>query len=263
MKFLLIGDGFIAPRHKDAIKEIGGEIAGIIDESRGENKWREEIQKTDAEYAVVLTPNDLHYQMAKFAAENGKIVLCEKPLAIKSSDAGILAKYKNVFTVLQLRYHPDILKIRAEAIKSDKNEVEMDISVFRDENYYKCWKGQKERSGGVLFNLGVHYFDLLIYLFGEPIKAKVESLDEKTGTGTIEGENYMCKFRISTGEEKGKQKRIFKINGRQFNFSSKENLSYENLYGFLYRDLIDGKGISVKEAQKSISLIEKLYGTQN
>lgn len=259
MKFLLIGNGFIAPRHKEAIKEIGGEIIGIVEEK---DDWRKEIKKTDADCVAVLTPNDLHYQMAKFAAENGKIVLCEKPLAIKSEDAEGLAKYENIFTVLQLRYHPDIEKIKSYIKNKKKNKIEMGISVFRDENYYKSWKGQKERSGGVLLNLGVHYFDLLIYLFGEPKTAVLKTLDEKTGTGIIEGENYICNFRISTAEEKGKQKRVFKINDRQYNFSSKENLSYENLYGFLYKDLLKKRGVCPKEALKSIRLIEKLYEKQ-
>lgn len=259
MKFLLIGDGFIAPRHKEAIKEIGGEIIGIVEER---DDWRKEIKKTDAECVVVLTPNDLHYQMAKFAAENKKIVLCEKPLTIISKDAEELAKYENIFTVLQLRHHPDVEKIKPYIKKKKEDKIEMDISVFRDEDYYKSWKGQKERSGGVLLNLGVHYFDLLIYLFGEPKTAVLKTLDEKTGTGIIKGENYICDFRISTAEEKGKQKRVFKINDRQYNFSSKENLSHENLYGFLYRDLIKKRGVFPEEALKSIKLVEKLYGKQ-
>ncbi len=258
MKFLLIGNGFIASRHKESIKEIGGEIIGIIEEG---SDWRYAVKNTGADCVVILTPNDLHFEMAKAAAEAGKIVLCEKPLAIKSEHAKELAKYPNIFTVLQLRRHPYIEKIKSEAIKPDKNEVEMDISVFRDENYYKIWKGQRERSGGVLFNLGIHYFDLLVYLFGEPKTAVLKTLDEKTGAGIIEGDNYICNFRISTGEKRENQRRVYKINGKNYNFSSQDNLSFENLHQFVYKDLLKNEGTTPKEALKSIKLIEDLYNS--
>lgn len=257
MKFLLIGNGFIAPRHIEAIKEIGGEITDIVDLSRGENAWQEAIKESNADCVVLLTPNDLHFKMAKLGAECGKMVLCEKTLTINSKDAEDLSKYPNIFTVLQLRYHPDIEIIKKGI--ADKNEIEMDISVYRDEDYYKIWKGQKERSGGVLFNLGIHYFDLLIHLFGEPKKVSLNSLDDKTGTGIIEGDNYTCKFRISTGEEKESQRRVFKINGNQYNFSSQDNLSFENLHKFVYRDLLEKKGVLPSEALKGIKLVEDLY----
>lgn len=257
MKFLFIGNGFISPKHKEAVEAIDGEIVSIVDLSQGENKWQEAIKESDADCVVVLTPNDLHYKITELALECGKKVICEKPLAINSKDAEALIGEPNVFPILQLRYHPDILKIKNEI--KDKNIIEMDISVYRDENYYKGWKGQKERSGGVLFNLGVHYFDLLIHLFVEPKKVKLLTLDDKTGTGIIEGDNYVCNFKVSTGEKRENQRRIFKINGKQYNFSSQDNLSYENLHKFVYEDMINGKRVAPSEALKSIKLIENLY----
>jgi len=262
MKFLLIGDGFIASKHKESIKKIGGEIVGIVDKNFGEDKWKEEILKTNADCVVILVPNDLHFSISKFALENNKIVLCEKPLVIKSKDIERLVKYRNIFTVLQLRHHPDVAKIKKELMNmpvGKKSEIEMDISVFRDENYYKSWKGQKERSGGVLFNLGVHYFDLLIHLFGLPKNVRLVSLDDKTGTGIIEGEKYTCNFKVSTDENRKSQRRVFKINGKQYNFCSKDNLSFENLHKFVYSDLLVGKGVMPSEALNAIKLIENLY----
>jgi len=258
VKFLLIGNGFIAPRHKEAIKKINGQIAGIIDIK---DEWKEAIKKTDANCVVILTPNDLHFEMSKYAAKSGKIVICEKPLAIKTKDAEELAHYKNIFTVLQLRYHLDVEKIKSEAILPYNNEIEIDISVYRDDNYFNGWKGKIERSGGVLFNLGVHYFDLLIYLFGEPEKAVLESLDDKTGKGYLEAKSYKCRFNISVGEKQENQKRVFRINGKQYNFSSQDNLSYENLHQFVYKDMLEGKGVLPEESLKSIKVIENLYKT--
>ena len=262
MKFSLIGTGFIMPRHAQSIIEVGGEIQDVVNDAYIETAWRDMVKNTDADCIVIMTPNDLHFDMAMAAAEKGKIVLCEKPLVIKSEEAKILATKPNVFNVLQLRYHPLVKKLRSEISKDKKYEVEMDISVYRDEKYYAGWKGKKERSGGVLFNLGVHYFDLLLYLFGGAKEIKTKAIGDKTGEGVIEGENYVCNWRISTDEERDSQRRVFKINGLDYNFSSQDNLSYENLHKFVYKDLLDKKGVTPADALNSIELIEGIYKNQ-
>ncbi|MFA5386124.1 MAG: Gfo/Idh/MocA family oxidoreductase [Candidatus Paceibacterota bacterium] len=258
MKFSIIGTGFIMPRHAEAIDSIGGKIIDVVNEYQGQDAWREMIKSTEADYIVILTPNDLHIPMAIEAAKAGKIVLCEKPLGINTKQIEGVIDQQNIFTVLQLRYHPLVNKLKEEL--KTTNEIEMDISVHRDEKYYKGWKGQSERSGGVLLNLGVHYFDLLLYLFGEAKEVKILRLDEKTGEGTIKGENYFCKFRVSTDAKRDEQRRVFKVNGENTNFSSKDNLSYENLHRMVYCDLIKGIGITPAEAIKSIRLVERLKG---
>jgi len=85
-------------------------------------------------------------------------------------------------------------------------------------------------------------------------------LDEKTGRGFIKGENYICNWQVSTDAKKENQKRVFEINGKDYNFSSKDNLSFENLHKFVYADLLKGAGITPEECLKSIELIENLYG---
>jgi UDP-2-acetamido-3-amino-2,3-dideoxy-glucuronate N-acetyltransferase len=270
-KFAIIGKGFIYNLHKEAIKKLGGEIVDIVDEDNGINSWKDMVKKTKADCIVILTPNHLHFEMAKFSAQQGKIVLCEKPLVINSEQAKILAKYPNIFTVCQLRYHPYVERIKREELSKDiKHNIRMNIYFKRDdENYLKGWKNQKERSGGFLFNLGIHYFDLLLHLFGPPQKIKVEKIYEKNGEnpeaeakGEIEGENYVCSWQMFINKkENGKilSKREFIIDGVSYNFSSKENLAQENLHFFVYKDLLKGKGITPKEALKSIELIEKIY----
>lgn len=255
MKFSIIGTGFIFPNHVQAIKSTGGEIVEAI--GKGSLlSWQEIIKNPETDCIVILAPNDLHFEMAKFSAQCGKIVLCEKPLTIKSEEARILMEYPNIFTVCQLRYHPSVEKIKSE-IKKDKNyQIEIDISVHRDESYWKSWKGMLEMSGGILFNLGIHYFDLLLYLFGEPAEILTQSLTDKAGTGLIKGENYLCNWRISAEEPTEGQRRLFKINGINYDFSSKENL-----HSYVYKDLLEGKGVAPKEALKSIELLEKLYAS--
>ena len=258
MRFSIIGTGFIFPSHVEAIRHVGGKIRDVVNTARGEDRWREMIKNTDAECIVILTPNDLHFPMAMAAAEAKKIVLCEKPLTTKSKEAEILATKPNIFTILQLHYHPLAKELKGKITKNQNYEVEMDVSVHRDEDYFKSWKGMKERSGGVLFNLGIHYFELLSFLFGKPKQLSLSALDEKTGTGIIKGENYHCNFRVSVGEKRENQRRVFKINGVDYNFSSKDNLSYENLHQYVYEDLLKGIGITPSQAVESIKIIENL-----
>jgi hypothetical protein len=84
-------------------------------------------------------------------------------------------------------------------------------------------------------------------------------LDDKTGEGIIKGDNYICRWRVSTDEARDKQRRVFKINGQDYNFSSQDNLSFEDLHRFVYQDLVKGKGQGPEDSLKSIKLIEKLY----
>lgn len=271
MKFLLIGNGFIAAKHKEAIEQVGGKVVGIIDKDGGENKWEEEIKKTDADCVVILTPNDLHFPMSKLAAECKKTVLCEKPLAIKSEDVRELEKLNNIFVVLQLRNHPLINQIKEEVKGKTDNKIKIDICFKRDGYYAESWKGDKKRSGGFLFNIGIHYFDLLAYLFGEPKNISVKKIEEKIvdgltvaeAEGAIEGENYKCEWAMHINKKEGQEilsKREFIINGKGYNFSSKDNLAEENLHYFVYKDLLDKKGVRPDEAAKSIILLEKIYG---
>lgn len=249
------------PRHIDAINKVGGEIMDVVNDAYNDDDWKTMIEKTAADCIVILTPNDLHFDMILKSLEQGKKVLCEKPLVIKSDQVEMIPNKQNVFAVLQLRYHPLVEKMRSE-LKEGKHEIEMDISVYRDEKYHKGWKGQKKRSGGIIFNLGIHYLDMFLHLFGKPEKATITSLTDRIVKGTMESDNYNCSWRISTDEERESQRRIFRIDGREYNFSSQDNLSYENLHRFVYRDLLKGKGASPEEALRSIKLVESLYNSK-
>jgi UDP-N-acetyl-2-amino-2-deoxyglucuronate dehydrogenase len=259
MRFSIIGTGFIFPAHAEAIRHIGGKIRDVVNTGRGEKKWIEMVKTTDADCIVILTPNDLHLDMVNTAVEVGKIVLCEKPLGFNSEEVKLLIDKPNIFTVMQLQYHPDALALKNKISKDKQYEIEMDIAVHRDEKYYQSWKGQLKRSGGILFNLGVHYFNLLIYLFGEPTEINGVNYSDKTASGKFASENYSCSWKISTEAPKENQHRIFKVNGVNYNFSSKDNLSYENLHRELYKDLLLKRGVSPQDCLSSTLLIENIY----
>ncbi len=255
MRFSIIGTGFIFPNHVQAIKSTGGEIVEAIGE-RSSLSWKEIIKNPQTDCIVILAPNHLHFEMALSSVKEGKIVLCEKPLALSSKEVKELMNYPNIFTVAQLRYHPAVKELKEKISREENYKIKIDISVHRDKNYFQSWKGQKEKSGGILFNLGIHYFDLLLYLFGPAQKIQTDFLTETKGDGIIEGKNYLCQWHITTEEEKEKQKRVFEINGASYNFSSTENLHI-----YVYKDLLEGKGITPEEALKSIELIEKIYAS--
>ena len=259
MKYAIIGLGFIYPRHKQAIEKTGGEIILTCDNDLNKpadfSNWREmyespKFQEVDA--VVICTPNYLHREMAAEALKLGKRVLCEKPLTINGIEG-----LDGVNVVLQLRYAPQILLLKNRVIK----DVKVIARMFRDETYFKSWKGDAEKSGGLLFNLGVHYLDLLLFLLGN---------DYETGEFTMPGKNYSygtLKYKDKTGhfeieivDDKTKQERYIEIDGEKIILSDKDNLSYEDLHTEVYKHFIAGDGIPLSEAKKSINLIEKIYG---
>jgi len=225
-KFAIIGSGYIFLKHVEAIRYIGGEITEVINENSYIN-WKDLIDNTKAQYIIILTPNYLHEEMAEYASKKGKIILCEKPFAIKPFEK----EYKNVFVVLQLRHHPMVEEMR-KSIK-DNNKIEIDIAVWRDQEYHDGWKGDIRKSGGIDFNLGIHYFDLVYYLLGD---------------------NKM-ELTVNLTTKSKKPSRNITINGKTFNLSSKENLSEENLHRFVYEDLIKGKGVKPCELKKLTKII--------
>jgi len=244
-----------------AINQTGGKIVDVCDITHGRGEaWKNIVKNSEADAAVILAPNYLHYEIAKAANAAGKIVLCEKPLALKSEHVKDLMARKNIFVVQQLRYHPEVLRLEKEISKDEKYDIAIDINVYRDRHYFDGWKGDFEKSGGSLFTLGVHYFELLLHLFGPAIEAQMNDFDGKTGQGTIKGVNYDCRWRVSVGAKIDEPwKRAFVINGEEINLSSKENLAEENLHHFVYQDLLQNKGVTPAEALPTIELIEKLY----
>ena len=269
--FAVIGTGYIFRTHLLAINNIGGKIIDVVSESHGKEAWKKMVENTKADYIVILTPNDLHFKMIRFSVEKGKTVLCEKPLTIKLEEAKSLVGNENIFTVCQLRYHPFVKRIKQEQLsKKIKHQIKMNIFFKRDDkNYIQGWKNQIKRSGGILFNVGIHYFDLLLYLFGEAKRIEVRKIYERNSEypkaearGIIEGENYVCEWQMYVNKKEGGRiikKREFIINNTSYNFSSKDNLAEENLHKFVYQDLLNRKGIKPKDVVRTIELVEKIY----
>jgi UDP-N-acetyl-2-amino-2-deoxyglucuronate dehydrogenase len=235
-RFFIEGKGFIYPKHKEAIKLVGG----IITDNRAE-----------ADYIVILTPNHLHYDMIKQALSEGKKVICEKPLTLTVEQCKEFIG-KPVFPIMQMRYHPILNTI---PIDKNDNHIYIMVEVHRDKKYFDTWKGQIDKSGGIIYNLGIHYLDLVINLFGKPIKAKHRYIDKTEHNGYFKGKKYLCEFTFSYNAPKSFQLRKFEINDVKYNLEEKENLHIK-----AYQDIMSGKGLTPADVLPVIKLINQLNG---
>jgi UDP-N-acetyl-2-amino-2-deoxyglucuronate dehydrogenase len=262
--FALIGNGFIAPRHLDAMNYVNGECVVVCDI----NPEREipgipfftdykEMMKSPiwnkVDWVSICAPNYLHVEMALEATRTGKKVICEKPLAIKSSDIFKLPR-ENVFTVLQLRYHPEVIKAQSLRLKNG----ELAVKVKRDQSYWDGWKGDRRKSGGILFNLGVHYFDLLIHLYGNNLKVLESEYADRKATGVIQFGEHKVTYDFEIMASNEGQMRKLAIGNDVIQLSNQDNLSYEDLHKNVYEEVLAGNGLSIHEASRAIQLIELL-----
>ncbi len=255
MRYAVIGKGFIYERHKQAIEATGGiiEITCDIDQSKDPDftDWVEMFHHPDflerIDAVVICTPNYLHSVIAREAKRLGKRVICEKPLSIDGTQG-----LEGVNTVLQLRYHPELKKV------FEPKTIYVEAKMYRDDSYWTGWKGNKHKSGGILYNLGIHYIDLLIYLLGDVVKINKKAVGTTMASGEVEFRNGVGSFSIGIVNDRKDQKRRILIDGKEINLSDKDNLSYEDLHKEVYWDFLRHGGVSVLEASKSLDLVKEL-----
>lgn len=250
-KFCIVGMGFIYPRHKNAIEYFGGEVYLTCDIDKRKKPdftdWVEMFNhpKFDkVSFVSICTPNYLHSTITREALLRGKRVLCEKPLSINGTEG-----MEGVKTVLQLRYHPKLQFI------NNPKQVHIEARMFRNEQYWDSWKGNEIMSGGVLYNLGVHYIDLLVFLLGDSWTILEVKKTKKMVSGKIRFRDSQATFLIEVVSNRKKQGRKVVIDGEEISLSDQDNLSYEDLHRKVYENFLAGMGVSLTEAKKSIKLI--------
>jgi UDP-N-acetyl-2-amino-2-deoxyglucuronate dehydrogenase len=209
--------GYIAPRHLQAIKETNNKLlaavdphdsVGILDRYFPDVSFFTEFERFDrhleklrrgpvenhVDYVTICSPNFLHDAHIRLALRIGASAICEKPLVLNPWNLDALAELEtesigNVYTILQLRVHPALIKLRENILAADKNHrfnVVLTYITSRGLWYHHSWKGQHEKSGGIATNIGIHFFDLLIWLFGKPKNSMVHISESKKGAGFIE-----------------------------------------------------------------------------
>ena len=226
-RFGLIGAaGYIAPRHLEAIKNTGNDLViatdvsdsvGIIDRYFPNAEFFTEFEQFEAfvedeklagrrlDYISICSPNYLHLAHMKFALKNGINVICEKPLVLNASDLDSVMAYElaygaRVNSILQLRLHPSILELREKVKSAPDNkifDVELTYMTSRGKWYLRSWKGVDQKSGGVATNVGVHFYDMLHFIFGSLVDNKVYYRDEKTCSGHLEYQRARVRWFLS------------------------------------------------------------------
>lgn len=253
-KFAIIGKGFIYPRHKQAIESLGGEVYLTCDIDKTKKPdftdWVEMFNHPkfdEVSHVAICAPNYLHSVVAREALLRGKKVLCEKPLSVNGTDG-----MDGVRTVLQLRYHPELQKLN-----KPKN-LYIEAKMFRDEKYWSSWKGNEVMSGGILYNLGVHYVDIAIFLLGDSWEIQSVRKSRKKVIAHVKfGESYATLL-IEIVKDRKKQGRKLVADGQEITLSNQDNLSYEGLHTEVYKDFLAGRGIGIEEATKSLKLINAI-----
>ena len=265
-KFGIIGLGFISGKHIEAIEDIGGElIAGCdIDKEKfhklpeGCEKftdWKGMIKSSvfrEVDYVSICTPNYLHFPMVGECRRKEKTVICEKPLVLNS--AQLLGMDENVFCVLQLRYSPILGQLRSEL--RDANIVDMNITVHRGEWYLSSWKNGFSKSGGLVMNIGVHYFDILSELFKSLVLKDIFiGVPGRELGGVFYTENDFITWKLSIMGSQDNQCRMISINGKNFDLSKK----FDSLHTEVYRKIVwHGEGITPRMVYRSLRVVETI-----
>lgn len=297
-RFALIGAaGYVAPRHMKAIAETGNELVAALDPSDSVgildrhfpnaaffteferfDRHLEKLKRqgTPIDYLSICSPNYLHDAHIRFGLRHGAQVICEKPLVLNPWNLSPLQELEQetqgkVNCILQLRLHPDIIALREKVQKAAKDkvwDVELTYITSRGNWYYASWKGAKKKSGGIATNIGIHFFDMLTWIFGDLQENEVHLHTHDRASGFLQLERARVKWMLSINsdllpegiKEKGQRTyRTLLIEGDEFEFSA----GFEDLHTLSYRSILEGAGFGVEEAAKSIKIVHDIRNAKS
>jgi len=286
--------GYIAPRHLQAIKDTGNQLVAAVDPhdsvglldkyfpdvsffteferfDRHLEKLRRENRDHKVDYLAICSPNNLHDAHIRLALRVGANAICEKPLVLNPWNLDALQELEKessakVFTVLQLRVHPSLIELKEKLVKEkskQKHNVVLTYITSRGLWYYFSWKGITEKSGGIGTNIGIHFFDLLMWLFGNAQSCILHLKDAKRMSGFIELQNANIKWFLSTDKsdlpklamDNGTPTfRSITVDGEEIQFSE----GFTDLHTRVYEETLKGNGFGIDDARPSIILAQKL-----
>lgn len=288
--------GYIAPRHLKAIKDTGNNLiaavdphdsVGIIDSYFPEASFFTEVERFDrhleklrrksgvnsVDYLSICSPNNLHDAHIRLALRVGADAICEKPLVLNPWNLDVLQDLekeyeKRVWTLLQLRVHPSLLELKNK-IEADKKankgqkrrKVKLSYITSRGIWYHFSWKGDHQRSGGIGTNIGIHFFDLLMWLFGRPDKNELYVREDNRMGGFLELPDADVEWYLSLEPEdipdRKEDQRTYRsitIDGEEIEFSG----GFTDLHTRVYQETLAGNGFSIDDARPSIELVYKM-----
>lgn len=289
-RFALIGAaGYIAPRHMIAIRETGNDLVaaldpndsvGIIDSHFPDADFFTEFERFDrhidklrrsdraVDYISIASPNYLHDSHMRFALRSGAHAICEKPLVLNPWNIDGLKEIEadtggKINTILQLRLHPSIIALREKVEASDPNQkfdVDLTYITSRGHWYLQSWKGNEDKSGGIATNIGVHFYDMLHFVFG-PVQESVVHLATPTkAAGYLEYGRARVRWFLSIdvndvpSDERAKGKRTFRAitaNGEDIEFSD----GFTDLHTRSYEEILAGRGFGLEENRVAIETV--------
>lgn len=295
--FALIGAaGYIAPRHLKAIKDTGNNLiaafdpfdsVGILDSYFPNADFFVEFERFDRhieklkrqgikiDYVTVCSPNYLHDAHIRFGLRHGADVICEKPIVLNPWNIEALGEIeretgKNVFTILQLRLHPSVITLKEKVTQSDRNkifDVNLKYITSRGKWYHYSWKGDINKSGGIATNIGVHFFDMLTWVFGDVLENTVHYHQSDKAAGLLKLERANVNWHLSIDENdlpeevKNKGQRTFRsilINEESFEFSD----GFTDLHTKSYENILQNEGFGIQESKKAIQLVHDIRASQ-
>lgn len=290
--FALIGAaGYIAPRHMKAIKDTGNELVAALDPSDSvgiidsyfpnadffteferfdrhvDKLWRGNHSK-QVNYISICSPNYLHDSHMRFALRSGADAICEKPLVLNPWNIDGLLEIekdcgKQINTILQLRVHPSIIALREKVQKEKRNtkhEVDLTYITSRGHWYIQSWKGDVKKSGGIATNIGVHFFDMLHFIFGSLQENIVHHSSETKAAGYLEYENARVRWFLSVDfkdvpdaqRETGQRTfRSITVDGEELEFSG----GFADLHTRSYEEILAGRGFGLEENRVAIETV--------
>jgi len=289
--------GFVAPRHLKAIKDTGHRLVaavdphdavGVLDKYAFDVRFFTEIERFDrhleklrrgpdadrVDYVSVCSPNYLHDAHIRLALRVGAHVICEKPLVINPWNLDALQDLeretgRRVNTVLQLRLHPQLIALRETLVSAgtaDPHEVCLTYVTARGSWYDVSWKGSEERSGGLVTNIGIHFFDLLIWLFGRVVGCEVHLRDPRRLSGYLQLERARVRWFLSSdardlpfAPEPGVKTtfRSITVDGHEIEFSE----GFTDLHTRVYEASLAGRGFGIDDSRPSIELSYRIRQT--
>jgi UDP-N-acetyl-2-amino-2-deoxyglucuronate dehydrogenase len=288
--FALIGvGGYIAVRHLKAIKETGNNLlasldpndsVGLIDSYFPESPFFVEFERFDrhiekirrnnvhVDYVSICSPNYLHDAHIRFALRCGANAICEKPLVLNPWNVDALSEIEKdsgsrIYNILQLRLHPSILELKKQIEEGPKDkiyDIELTYITSRGKWYYISWKGDVQKSGGIATNIGVHFFDMLTWIFG-PVKQNiVHLLQADKASGYLDLERARVKWYLSLDyndipeniKEGGQRTyRSITLDGKEIEFSG----GFTDLHTASYEHILEGKGYGIYDSKPAIDIV--------
>lgn len=287
LKFALVGvAGFVAPRHVEAIHNTGNELiaaldphdsVGYLDKHFPSCAFFTEIERFDrhlemlrhkgigVDYISVCSPNYLHDAHCRLAMRVNADVICEKPVVINPWNINQLVEIeketgKKVNVVLQLRLYPELIRLKELFRNTNKvHDVKINYVTPRGQWYHESWKGREEKSGGLIVNIGVHLFDLVIWLFGEIKDVNVFYKKPDKVAGSLVLDKAIVEWSLSTNKadlpkESKISHRLITIDGNPLRFDN----VFTSLHTEVYKNILQGKGFGLEDARKSIECVNKI-----